>query len=268
MKAAVVGHIEWVDFARVERVPEPGEIVNALENWAEAAGGGANSARELQRLGGETTFFTVVGDDDFGRWAEQALRATGLRLEHAVRAEPQRRCFTFLDAGGERTITTLGAKLAPHASDSLSWDELDTIDAVYFCGGDAGALRQARRAKVLVATARELPTLAEAAVQLDALVHSARDQSERYEHGDLNPPPRLVATTEGAAGGRYAAEGEEGRWVAAQLPGPLVDVYSAGDCFAAGLAYGLAEGRSPADALAFAAQSAAHAMTVPGAGSG
>jgi ribokinase len=31
MRIAVVGHVEWVEFARVEAVPRPGEIVHALE---------------------------------------------------------------------------------------------------------------------------------------------------------------------------------------------------------------------------------------------
>ena len=31
MNLAVVGHVEWVEFIRVERVPKPGEIVHALE---------------------------------------------------------------------------------------------------------------------------------------------------------------------------------------------------------------------------------------------
>lgn len=29
LRAAVVGHVEWVDFARVDRLPEPGEILHA-----------------------------------------------------------------------------------------------------------------------------------------------------------------------------------------------------------------------------------------------
>ena len=37
MRLAVVGHVEWVEFARVERVPKPGEIAHALEAYA---GGG------------------------------------------------------------------------------------------------------------------------------------------------------------------------------------------------------------------------------------
>ncbi len=266
MRCAVVGHVEWIDFVRVERVPEPGEIVTALEGWPEAAGGGAVAAREFLRLSAETTFYTVLGDDDVGRRSERELRALDLRLEVATRDAPQRRGFTFLDDAGERTITVIGEKLVPHGDDPLAWEQLTDTDAVYFCGGDADALRLARRARALVATARELATLTAAGVQLDALVHSGRDPSERYRPGDLDPAPRLVATTEGAAGGRFTAGDREGRWAPVPLPGPLKDVYGAGDCFAAGLAYALGEGRAPEHALAFAAERAAAAMTRTGPG--
>jgi ribokinase len=104
------------------------------------------------------------------------------------------------------------------------------------------------------------------AVQLDALVQSGTDESERYQAGDLDPPPRVVATTEGRNGGRYAAGAQVGRWEAAPLPGPLVDTYGAGDSFAAGLAFALGEGRPTEAALDFAAQVGAEAMTVSGGG--
>ncbi|HEX2292523.1 MAG TPA: PfkB family carbohydrate kinase [Gaiellaceae bacterium] len=266
MRCAVVGHVEWIDFVQVEQVPQPGEIVTALRSWPEPAGGGSVAAGELLRLGAATAFFTALGVDELGHRSEEALGTLGLRLERAFRDAPQRRGFTFLDRDGERTITLIGRKLVPHGADRLAWHVLDSTDAVYFCGGDAEALRRARRARVLVATARELPTLAEAGVELDALVLSGRDPSERYEPGRLEPAPRLVAVTEGPSGGRFIADGVEGRWEAAPLPGPLADVYGAGDCFAAGLAYGLGEGRSPADALKLAAERAALAMTRPGAG--
>lgn len=265
MRCAVVGHVEWVDFARVERVPEPGEIVTASEHWAEAAGGGAVAAGELARLGAETTFFTTFGADVLGARAEAELRGRGLRLELALREAPQRRAFTFVDRDGERTITVVGEKLVPHADDPLAWSGLDSTDAVYFCGGDAGAVRQARRARILVATARELPTLRDAGVELDALIHSGRDAGESYRPGELDPAPRLVVTTEGPKGGQYTGMGEEGRWAAAPLPGPLEDTYGAGDCFAAGLAFALAEGRPTAGGLRFAAERAAHAMARRGA---
>ncbi len=260
MRAAVVGHVEWVDFARVERVPGPGEIVTALESWVEVGGGGAVAAGELVRLGAQTTFFTAFGTDDLGVRAEAELRGRGLRLETVVRESPQRRAFTSVDRDGERAITVMGEKLVPRAADPLPWSELDSTDAVYFCGGDPGAVREARRARILVATARELPTLRAAGVEVDVLIHSGRDAGERFRPGELDPAPRLVVTTEGPRGGRYTGNGEEGRWAAAPLPGPLEDTYGSGDCFAAALALALAEGRSTRGALDFAAGRSAHAM--------
>jgi ribokinase len=265
VRAAVVGHVEWVRFAQVERVPEPGDIVTAADTWQEPAGGGAVAAGELVRLGAETDFFVAVGADELGSRAREALETLGCRVHAATREAPQRRAFTYLDEAGERTITLMGAKLHPHGADPLPWSELAEIDAVYFCAGNAEALRAARQARVLVATARELPTLIEAGVQLDALVRSGFDPEEGYERGLLEPEPRLVVSTAGRAGGSYLAAGEEGTYVVAEPPGPIVDSYGAGDCFAAGLAFALGRGDGPADAVAFAAQRSAVALTRRGA---
>ena len=85
----------------------------------------------------------------------------------------------------------------PREADPLPWDELEHVDGVYFTGGDPGAVRLARRANVLVATARELPVLREAGVQLDVLLGSTADSEERYK-GGLDPAPRYVVRTQGA----------------------------------------------------------------------
>jgi ribokinase len=265
VKVAVVGHVEWVEFAPVERVPRPGEITQAGKTWEEAGGGGAVAALQLARLAGAATLYTALGDDDLGRRAKAELEAQGMRVAAAWRAEAQRRGFVFVDSEGERTITVIGPKHSPHSDDPLPWDELDETDAVYYTARDVTALRQARRARVLVATARELPTLREAGVELDALVRSGADAGERYEPGSLDPPPRLVVSTGGPRGGTYIRRGSEaGTFAAAARPGPRVDDYGAGDCFAAGLTYGLVRERSLEDALALASACGAAATTGPG----
>ena len=171
MRVAVVGHVEWVEFARVEHVPAAGEIVHAMERWEEAAGGGAVAAVQLANLAGEAELYTVLGSDPLGRRARKQLERQGVTVHAVAAAEPQRRAFTFVDAVGERTITVLGDKLRPsgEAAD-LPWELLARADAVYFVSGDVAALRQSRRARVLVATSRELPTLRRGGVELDALV--------------------------------------------------------------------------------------------------
>ena len=259
MRVAVVGHVEWVEFARVDSVPRPGEIVHAQEVWEEPAGGGAVAAVQLARLAGSCLFFTGLGADELGRRARSELTRLGVDVRSIPEAEPTRRAFTYVDETGERTITVLGDKLLPRGGDSrLPWRDLAGLDAVYFVSGDAEAVHQARLARVLVATSRELPTLREAGVQLDALVGSGEDDGEVYKPGELEPAPRAVITTSGALGG-WVQPG--GPFRAVPLPGTVVDTYGAGDCFAAGLTFALARGDSLEDAVAFAALCGAAVMT-------
>jgi ribokinase len=261
MRAAVVGHLEWSEFLPVERVPRPGEILETTESFTEPAGGGAVSAVQLARLAGDCTFFTAVGDDHNGRRVERRLGELGVRV-HAVHPpdKPTRRAFVYLDAGGERTITTIGERIHPLRHDDLPWDALGRADAVYFVGGDPDALRAARQARVLVATTRIMHLLEHADVQLDAVVGSAHDVGERYR--PIEPEPKLVVATAGARGGTWTAgEGRSGEWAAAPLPGERADAYGAGDSFAAGLTFALARGLDTERALALAARCGATCMT-------
>lgn len=263
---AVVGHVEWVTFLRVERLPRPGEIVDAGEAWEEPAGSGGVAAVRLQRMAGEATLYTALGDDEHGHRARRELERLGVRVETTFRPTVQRRAFAFVDAAGERTITVAGERLGPRGDDPLAWEELAEADAVYFTAGDEGALRAARAARVLVATSRVVAGLARARVPVDVLVGSARDPAEEYRPGDLEPPPRLVVMTEGTTGGRWwAADGRSGSWEPAPLPGPGVDAYGAGDSFAAGLTFALGAGEPVEEALAVAARWGAEALTRPGA---
>ena len=264
MKLAVVGHVEWIEFLRVESVPRPGDIVGAQETWEEPAGGGGVAAVELARLAGECSLYCVLGGDELGVRARSGLESASVRIHAAATDESQRRGFVYVDDVGERTITVIGDKQRPKGGEGmLPWEELDDVDGVYFTAGDAEAVRQARRARVLVATARELPTLHAAGVELDALVASGEDESERYQTGDLDPAPKLVVSTAGSLGG-WAQPG--GPYKPAVPPGPYEDAYGAGDCFAAGLTYALAKGMDVADALTFASERGALALTRRGAG--
>ena len=264
MRVAVVGHVEWIEFARVDRVPVAGEIIHAHEAWEEPGGGGAVAAVQLAKLAGGGRLFTALGDDELGHRAQRRLSELGLGVEAVFRSEPQRRGFVYVDGEGERTITVIGSRLGPSHEDELPWELLRGMDAAYFTAGDAHALAAARAARTLVATARGLETLREAHVPLDVLVASAEDEDERYEHGDLDPPPRLVVRTAGEAGGSWEGEGASGRWDASPAPGPVSDAYGCGDSFAAGLTYGLAEGRSVQDAVELGARCGAACLTGKG----
>jgi ribokinase len=260
-RVAVVGHVEWIEFARVRHVPKPGEIVHATEWWQDAGGGGAVAAVQLARLAGGAEFFTALADDEFGRRSRQRLEELGVTVYAAPRDGPQRRGFVYLDDDHERTITILGERIVPHGDDELPWERLAEVDGVYFTGGDVGALEQARRARRLVATPRAYDTLKASAVNLDALVRSAKDPGEQHAEDALDPAPDVVVSTAGKEGGEWVGvDRSTGRWKAAQLPGPPRHSYGAGDSFAAGLAYGLAADLPIAQALEVASRCGAHKL--------
>jgi ribokinase len=259
MRVAVVGHVEWIRFASVDRVPAAGGIAHSSDDWEQAGGGGGVAAIQLALLADEAHLFTVLGGDDLGRRAREELEERGVVVHTATDERPQRWGFTHVDERGERTITTVGAKLRPRGhDDTLPWHELARMDAVFFVAGDVDALVHARRARVLTATSRELEVLERGAVPLDALVGSGEDDAERYQPGDLDPAPALVVTTSGRLGG-WVQPG--GPFSAASPPGDIVDSYGAGDSFAAGLTYALGAGLEGNEAVGFAARCGAAALT-------
>ena len=264
MRVAVIGHVEWCEFVHVERMPLAGEIAEASSFREEPAGGGAMAAVQMARLAGHCDFFTALGDDPVASRSIDRLAGMGITVHAAKRFEPTRRGWVHLDSQGERTITVIGKKLAPSLDDPLSWDVLEAADAVFFVAGGDGVLEEARKARLLGATTRSLP--AGPGVALDVAIGSSNDPSEAFAPGDLQPAPALSVWTNGAAGGRWmAADGHEGTYKAAALPGAIADAYGAGDSFAAGTTFALGRGDSVEDALALGARCGAEQLTRSGA---
>ncbi len=285
-RVAVVGHVEWVRFARVSHIPRAGEVAHARDPFEEPAGGGAVAAVQLARLAGAATLCTALGGDEHGRRSVARLRELGVHVSAAPREGPTRSAVTLVDDSRERTITTFGARLEPVGEDAeVQWSALAEMDAVYFTAGDLGALRAARAARVLVASPRALHALGHG-VRLDALVLSGEDAIEREEATRAQADAELVVLTDGARGGSYRVRsgesgegsgelgesgerlgesgertGGSGAWDAVPPPGPPVDSYGCGDSFAAGLTYGLGAGMALPDALALAARCGAVCLT-------
>jgi ribokinase len=252
-RVGVVGHVEWVDFAVVDSLPAPGEVVHAREVFGAPGGAGAVAAVQLRRLAEAVSLFCALGDDELAGRSRAGLEALGVEVHGAARARPQRRCFCHAEAGGERTITVLGERIVPHGADPLPWERLGELDAVFFTAGDADAARAARAARLLVATPRALGPLAEAGVAVDVLVASAADAREAAAARKL--AAGVLVLTSGGRGGSWSGDdGTAGRWDAVAPPAPPVDAYGCGDSFAAGLTFGLASGLELDEAVALGAR--------------
>lgn len=263
-RVAVVGHVEWVDFISVARLPRAGQIAHAEEATTRAAGGGGVAAAVLADNGAEVDFFCALGRDADGHAAAGQLTERGIELHAAWRDQPTRRAITFLTGEGERTITTIGERLEPRGDDPLPWDRLRAADGAYFTAGDPAALRRTREARLLVASPRGRASLEHGGTDLDALVFSDEDEDERMWAERLADRTALLVATDGAAGGRWWGS-SKGDWEAAKPPGPARDSYGCGDSFAAGFTLELARGGTVREAAELGAQLGALCLTHTGA---
>ena len=122
---AVVGHIEWINFLRVDKLPKPGIISHSKKSIEYPAGGGSIIAKILSDLTlNQIHFFTSLGNDDYGDKCFKILSNMGIKLHVALRDKPTRRGFSLIDSQGERAITVIGERLGPNYKDKLEWDIL------------------------------------------------------------------------------------------------------------------------------------------------
>ena len=251
LRIAVVGHVEHVTAGRVPSVPRAGEIVHvAAPRWFPGGGGGV-AFLQLARSDAEVHLFSALGDDEAGDRVAAELARAGGRLHVVRRRAPHTRCVAMIGPDGERTIVVLGEPHHPRGDDPLPWDLLARCDAAYFTADDPAALRHARAARVLVATARRRAALAAAGVRADAVVGSVTDPREVSTLGDYPAPPGALVLTDGSRGGTIAtAEGTIRFPAPAPPPRIAGGAYGAGDSFAAAVTYFLAAGLPVAEACA------------------
>jgi ribokinase len=264
-RVAVVGHVEWVDFIPIARMPHEGEVLHAKGlAFTRAAGGGGVASVVLADLSAHVDFFCALGDDPHGHAAAEQLAGRGVTVHAAWhKDQPTRRALTLLEDGGERTIVTVGERLEPRGSDDLPWDLLDQAEGVYFTAGDVAALEYARHARTVVASPRGRAAL-EHGPEIDALVYSGGDPDESEWAQVLNGKARLLVETRGADGGVWSGE-SEGSWNAVAPDGPVKDSYGCGDSFAAAFTFALAGGATVADAARLGARVGARCLTRAGA---
>ena len=113
MRVAVVGHVEWIEFARVERVPLPARSSTRSRTGRSPGAAGRWRPCSSPSWPASALFLTALGDDEVGHRAKDELERLGVRMEVAWRPEPQRRAFVYVDSAGERTITVIGERLGP-----------------------------------------------------------------------------------------------------------------------------------------------------------
>ena len=239
LNLAVVGHVEWINFLKVDQLPKPGVISHSEKSLEYPAGGGSIIAKTLSELTlNQIHFFTALGNDDYGDRCFKILSNMGIKLHVAWRDKPTRRGFSMIDSQGERAITVIGERLAPNYRDNLDWDILKKMDGIFITASDSEIFKMARSASILCTTPRVgINTINKSNVSLDGLIGSNLDPGEEFSFSELLVKPKYTIKTEGEKGGIIFPGG---RYEALKNKNLKVDSYGCGDSFAAGILYGMA----------------------------
>ena len=236
---AVVGHVEWINFLKVDQLPKPGVISHSKKSLEYPAGGGTIIAKTLSDLTlNQIHFFTALGNDAYGDKCFKILSRMGINLHVAWRDNPTRRGFSLIDYQGERAITVIGERLAPNYKDNLDWSILKKMDGIFITASDSEIFKMARSASILCTTPRVgLNTINNSNVLLDGLIGSNLDPGEVFSFSELSVKPKYTIKTEGENGGIIFPGG---RYKALKNKKQKVDSYGCGDSFAAAILYGMA----------------------------
>ncbi len=106
MRVHVVGNVCVDTTFRLERFPQPGETLNALDHADGLGGKGANQAVAAARTGADVLFRTAIGNDAAGTWIRQQL-SRDLDAGHLTTLPLQSdRSTIMVDAQGENLIVT------------------------------------------------------------------------------------------------------------------------------------------------------------------
>ena len=237
LKFAVIGHIEWINFIKVDQLPKPGLISHSNKSLEYPAGGGTVIAKRLQELThNQVHFFTALGNDFYGNQCLNKLEKMGIKLHVAWRDKPTRKGFSMIDSEGERSITIIGDRLAPTHKDNLAWSTLNDMDGIFITAADKELFKISRVANTLCSTPRVgLNIINESGIFLDGLIGSNLDPGEVFSLNELRLKPKFVIKTEGENGGIVFPGGR----YKALVNKKKVDSYGCGDSFAAGILYGL-----------------------------
>lgn len=259
----------------LRHAPRPGQ-----EQWVDGcaimAGGWANQAVALARLGLPVSLHCEIGTDEAGGLVRSRLEAEGLDLRHCV-SVPAQNVTVSLAFDGDRAMTTVGSDRAPSLRDVDLHPSILVADmhAIADNRQTLAAWRQGARPTMVVADAgwdatgqwdpAELADLelVDVFVPNDAeAVRYTRTSSEREAARALAERVPLAVVTCGGRG-VVACDGAEVLALPAVAVTP-VDTTGAGDSFSAGLTWALSQRLPLRAALSAACLTASFTLSRPG----
>lgn len=290
-KIVVVGSFNMDLTTYVERLPRPGETIHGTRFATGPGGKGSNQAVAAARLGAQVTFVGRVGKDMFGDTALELWQREGINTSFVVR-DPSLATGVAPITVEERTaensiVVVLGANLVLSPEDiDAAISEIASADVLLTqleipMAAVQRALELARQHNVKTilnpAPSAPLPTAVIEAVdyltpneiELNMLGGADEEGSltayltvEKKSRRLLVSDTQSLVVTLGGQGAQWVTRGDTALIPA--FPVKAVDTTGAGDAFNAGLAVGLAEGKSLEDSIRLGHAAAALSVMKPG----
>ncbi len=121
-KIAVFGSVNMDLVTRVSRFPRPGETIRGLSFSRIPGGKGANQAVAAAKLGGDVSFYGLIGDDGVGEGLYQNLKDHGVNPSAVeTRPGPSGVALIQVNEGGENQIVII-----PGANGEVDADYVDS----------------------------------------------------------------------------------------------------------------------------------------------
>jgi sugar/nucleoside kinase (ribokinase family) len=273
----------------VDHLVAPGTS-QRLEDVALAAGGNTiNTGIALARLGVRVRIAAGIGDDRFGRFLRERVRAEGIDDSSLITLAGSKTStsIVLVQATGERRLLHLRGVSALFSDQNLDWGLVAGARVLHYASTFALPAFDGAPLERTLKRARELGCLTSVNVCWDvqdrwlsllepALTHTDfifpnREEGQQLT-GESEPAAiarrlrslgvKTVVVKLGAAG--CFVESSEGAFTSPGFPVHPVDTTGAGDCFAAGFLAALCRGQSLAEAARFA--NAAGALATLGMG--
>jgi len=239
---------------RVQRIPGPGDHINAEALGWRIGGSSANVACGLSSAGHQVRLVGPVGTDAMGDYLLAELERCGVDTKYSFRADAASpRTLILLDDTGERTIIAVDSGAGPSSFLPSRGPDLRSVDCVYVEGYARYPTDTATAAEsALLVTSPPVPgaTIWPATVvvgsetQYPGVTPAGMFEAVRSISGGRL---KWVVVTRGQAGAdAYAASSE---LHVDAVAADQVDATGAGDAFTVGLLHGLLRGHDMVAAL-------------------
>lgn len=266
-----------------------GGKLEAEEISTEVGGGGTNVALGLKRLEILSRPFSLVGDDDWGKWIRKNLEIEGLGTDGLKEVVGNTAVSVVLVAsGGGRTIVTQRGVGAKMGAKDIDWKMLEKASwiQVSSLGGNIDLLEDivlyavSKKIKVgLNPGKKELEEKKRLLLLLPKLEYLNVNHMEAVKffqgrHGEdkkmaekfLSKGVKTVTITDGVDGAGLASKGG---WIKAEsYKTKSIDDTGAGDAFTAGVVAGFLSGKTNEESLKMGLANGASVVTMLGAKKG